>query len=242
MISIPQKTTFYSAPLLIFALSGVNPLPAEAAPPCTNPDGWYLYCDGDCPSDLTQQGECTTRLEGGLKYCCCPDGFTPEDAGDETTPGGPPTDIGECPDEDKPPESSPWAASSAVMQTSDPGAMDTALYAVRDNVLVKNQRGKEYVKQLYRFSDDVDQLLADNPTLRKETTRLLEDNYQLLFKLGAGSDINVPAAKVTQASMLLKKYAKAAGGNKELKRAISRAIEGLGDRQYLQELGIRVTD
>lgn len=211
-------------------------------------EGMYKYCDGDCPPEHTQQGECTTRLEqvGGteVRWCCCDNDYRPEDAGGETTIGGPPTSIGQCPgsgEEDKP-KTDPWAAEQAVRRTPDPGFTDSVLDLVRDNILKRNPKGKTYVDAVYRFAGPVDQILAKNPRLTADTASLMSENLTLLLRLANDLRVTVNSRKVDQAVGLLERYSKAAGDNAELKQAIARAQRDLKDRAFLQQLGITVKD
>lgn len=209
--------------------------------------GQYKYCDGDCPKEHTQQGECTTRYDplcNPQKWCCCSNDYRPDDVGGETTPGGPPGSIGPCPvpdgpvpDEDKP---LPWAVSAAVKKTPDPTFTDNVLRLVRDNVLRKNERGQKYVELVYKFSGDVDQISSTNPSLVTETTALLNENLSLLLKLANGQKITISKSKIDQALALLEKYSNAAGKNVGLRRAITNATSGLKDKQFLMKLGIQV--
>lgn len=230
---------------VFFALAMLSGWNAAWAQPGTCPAGQYKYCDGDCPPEHTGQGECTTRLEqvGGttVRWCCCYNDYRPEDAGGETTEGGPPTSIGECPVDDgaKPPEPS-WAATAAVKRTANPGFTDAVLYLVRDNVLKRNPKAKTHVDAVYRFSREVDQLLAKNPKLAAETATLLGQNLSLLLQLANTQTLAIAPSKVEQAVGLLEKYSKAAGASAELKQAIARAQADLKNNDFLQQLGILV--
>jgi hypothetical protein len=213
--------------------------------------GQYRYCDGDCPPEHTDQGECTTRYDATCspeKWCCCSNSYVPGNAGGETTPGGPPTSIGECPTpsggggKDDSKEPSWWAASAAVAKTPDPTFTDNVLRLVRDNVLRKSARGKGYIDAVYKHSGDVERILTANPALVKETTARLNENLTLLLKLANDREITVEKKKVDQALALLRKYSNAAGKNAGLKKAIDDAASGLRDRKFLMELGIRVTE
>lgn len=210
-------------------------------------EGMYKYCDGECPPEHTQQGECTTRLEqvGGTetRWCCCDNDYRPEDAGGETTIGGPPTSIGQCPssDEEKPPEST-WAATAAIRQTANPRFTDSVLYLVRDNILERNPKGKAHVEAVYRFAGPVDQILKENPKLAADTAALLTENLVVLLRLANDLRVTVSGRKIEQAVGLLERYSKAAGDNAELKQAIARAQRELKDRAFLQQLGIAVKD
>ena len=245
-INQAKRYSYSIAVLLLTALAPIawNNALAQVG---TCPEGQYKYCDGDCPPEHTDQGECTTRIEQTppARWCCCYNSYSPDDVGDQTTPGGPPTSIGDCPPPDdgtKPPESKPWAASAAIAKTADPKFTDNVLRLVRDNVLRRNERGQRYVKLVYRFSDDVEQILATNPSLVSRTTDLLTENLKLLMRLANGETITIGSRKTKLALALLDDYSPGAGENADLKRAIEKAREGLQDRTYLMSLGIRVTD
>lgn len=218
-------------------------------------DNQWRMCWGDCPEEHTDQGECTTRIEQTPpnRWCCCSDYYDPFGSG-ETTPAPPPDSDRDCADvgpaqepgddttteddvKDPPP---PWAISAAVAKTANPKRTDAALGGVRDNILVKNERTKKYVELVAKFSDEIDQILENNPRLVERTASMLQENLPLVMQLAKGQEITVEREKIRQASALLDRYAAADGASKELKRAIANVQEDLKNRRLLQELGVRV--
>lgn len=239
-------------PILVFSALGLLGGAEETYAQCGScVSGMYIYCNGDCPSQYTGQGECTTRYDATCqpeKWCCCDNSFVLEDAPNTTTTtGGYGPVVGDCPrsidtDEDEKDQTNPWAATAAIQQTSNPSFTDNVLRLVRDNVLNKSARGKGYIDAVYKYSDDVEKLLAANPRLVKETAAMMSENLPLLLQLGNGKTISVEKSKVQQALVLLEKYADAASKNPGLKQALADAMRGLKDRQLLTEMGIRVVD
>jgi hypothetical protein len=197
--------------------------------------GQYKYSDAKCPEGCTDQGECTTRTDGLPNpkfWCCCPTGFPPSGGcgGSTINTGG------------SKPTTSPWAASVAIQQTSNPTLTDEVLRLVRDNVLQRNQRGKRYVDLVYKFSGDVDQILSTNSKLVTDTTTFLNENLPLFIKLANVQKVTVSNKKIEQVLALLKRYSDAASGNLELRRAIANAQSDLKNKQFLAQLGVRVVN
>lgn len=207
--------------------------------------GHYHYCDGQCPPEHTQQGECTTRLEqvGGTTqyWCCCANDYQPDNVGDNTTPGGPPGSIGACPEGGKNGNGF-WPGSQPVKATEKPKLTDTILRDVRDNVLLKNARGQRYVALFGEVAEDVEKIQSGNPALVKESAAFLDDVRPALRRLGQGQEVVINRATLNRAIELLDKYEAAGKGHEELVTAIQKTRQGLADDKFLAALGIRVKE
>lgn len=237
-------------PVLAFSILGMIVSADEASAQCGScVSGMYLYCNGDCPSDATGQGECTTRYDANCaeeKWCCCDNSFVGPNPPNTTTTDGYGPIVYDCPDvidaggDEKDPDG--WAATAAIKKTSNPTYTDDVLRLVRDNVLQRSDRGKGYIDAVYKYSDDVDKILAKNPRLVVATAAMMSENLPILVKLGKGEKVSVEKGKVKEAVALLERYRDAAGENPGLQKALAEAMSGLKDREFLGELGIRVTD
>lgn len=98
---------------------------------------------------------------------------------------------------------------------------------VRDNVLVKNQRTKKYVKLIYTHAKEIERILMNNPKLVMQSAAMLDNNLQLLTRIGNGERVTVKSEKIERVSALLDEFAKSPKASDELKRAIAHVKEDL---------------
>ncbi len=189
--------------------------------------GMYKVANEACTTEQTYWGSCTTRYEQTPEsyWCCCDNDYDDGSDYEEN-----PKDDGGC------------GMRVASAETTAPVATLTALRSVRDNVLFNSPRGREFVQDFYRVSDDIKAVFVIRPALLMEAASLLDLNRPFFAQWGTTGVATISVTRIQQVSDYLGRLSTAAWNKPNLVAVIAKVRQALQDRPFLQSLGLNVVN
>ncbi len=130
------------------------------------------------------------------------------------------------------------AATTAAEETPDPEGTLDVLYGVRDRILDKSERGREYIALFYEHSESVVRIMKNRPMLLGETVMLLMEHTPTLAELVSQGTTSFTREEIEEISWLLRAYQKTA--EQELDQALEQLDRDLRNEQLLGEFGVYI--
>lgn len=129
-----------------------------------------------------------------------------------------------------------WACIYDMMLGEDGSANLSLLRSFRDSVLIPHPEGSKYVKLLYKNSEEILDLLLENPSLAVEVGELVD---RLLPRIGDGI-MELSTEEIYQIAAIFMKFEEKA--SPKLKETIRKARMDIRTGDILQQLGIAVSE